>query len=585
MNQIAKSKVALLLSGLFAAMPMAAHAANIQLAANQPDAGTLLDTVRDKGYAPPKKSEPGLEIQQQAEPAMHADNSTRFNVATFHFTGNTVFTESELQARIAGSAGHELTLADLEKVAGEISQYYRSRGYFVARAYIPAQEIRDGVVQIAVLEGRVGKIDVRMTGSGKLAESSVAKTVEGAIKPGDVIRERKLEKGLLLANDLANVSVDSTLVPGASVGTSDLVVEARRTGTFSGGLDYDNFGNKFTGESRVGASLNVGDRFGGTGSLRLMSSGTGLKYGRASYLEPVGNLGTKVGVAYSDMHYELGGAFAAANGYGRADIGSLFVVHPVVRGRNCNLYAQLGYDGKHLLDNAGGAEKDDKHSHVYSLGVSGDSRDGFGSGGVNTYSLTYYNGSLDLDAQTLALDVASAQTSGSFDKTAYSLSRIQRLNDNFALYASISGQAASKNLDSSEKFVLGGAGGVRAYPQGEATGDEGQIVNVELRRDLGANEYGNFQFIGFYDFGHIQLNKNTWTNWQGAGGNLSNNYNLSGAGLGLNFSRAGADSSGYSVKAFIAAKLGTNPNRGPNGQDSDGTSSSTRFWLQASKWF
>lgn len=584
MNQSAKSKVALLLSGLFAAVPVLTHAANLQLAANQPDAGTLLDTVRDKGYEPPKKPEPGIEVQQQAELAMHADTSTRFNVTAFHITGNTVFTEAELQTRIASSLGHELTLADLEKVAGEISQYYRSRGYFVARAYIPAQEIKGGVVQIAVLEGRVGKIDVRMTGSGKLTEDSVTKTVEGSIKPGDVIRERKLEKGLLLANDLANVSVDSTLVPGASVGTSDLVVDARRTGTFSGGLDYDNFGNKFTGESRVGASLNVGDRFGGTGTLRVMSSGTGLKYGRASYLEPVGNLGTKVGIAYSGMHYELGDAFAALNGYGKADIGSLFVIHPVVRGRNCNLYVQLGYDGKHLLDNAGGVQKDDKHSHVYSLGASGDSRDGLGGGGMNTYSLTYYSGSLDLDAQSQSLDVASAQTNGSFDKTGYSVSRTQRLSDTFALYAALSGQAASKNLDSSEKFVLGGANGVRSYPQGEATGDEGQILNIELRRDLGANQYGNFQLIGFYDVGHIELNKSPWAGWQGGNGGWSNSYNLSGAGLGLNFSRAGADSSGYSVKGYVATKLGTNPNA-VNGMDSDGTNSKTRFWLQASKWF
>lgn len=576
MNQIAKSRVALLLSGLFAAaVPLLAGAAS------PPNAGNLLDTVRDKDFTPTNKSEPGIEIQQEAPKPRRADNGSAVKVSAFHITGNTVLTEAELQSRIASSIGRELTMSDLGGVADEISRYYRSKGYFVARAYLPAQEIKDGVVEIAVLEGRIGNVGVKVTGEGRLAESSVQQTIDGAVKQGDVISERHLERGLLLANDLAGVSVDSTLVPGASVGTSDLVVEAKRTPGVSGGIDYDNSGNKFTGSSRVGASLNIGNVLGDQISLRALTSGSDMNYGRVSYLLPVGSHGTKIGAAYSSMHYKLGNDFSSLNADGNADIGSLYAIHPIVRSRNCNLYGQLGYDDKHLTDNANGQQTDDKHNRLYTAGLSGDWRDGLGGGGMNSYGVTYYGGSLGLDSKTAALDSIGAQANGSYSKTSYNFLRMQRLNDDFSLYAALSGQTASKNLDSSEKFVLGGAGGVRSYPQGEASGDEGELLNIELRKQLN----NNFQVVGFYDFGHIQLNRNTWTNWQGTNPSLQNSYSLAGAGLGLNFSKAGSSTGGYSVKAYIASRIGSNPGRDINGRDSDGTNNSTRFWLQANKWF
>ncbi len=579
MNQIGMSKVAVLLSGLFAAVvPVLAQAA-------QPDAGTLLDTVRSKDFAPPKKSDPGIDVQQESQPTMKHGGSFKTKVTAFHITGATVFSQAQLQSRVASLIGQELTLADLEKVAAEISRFYRSNGYFVARAYLPAQEIKDGVVEIAVLEGRIGNVGVKLKAEGRLSESAVKQTITGSIKPGDVINEGRLERGLLLANDLAGVSVDSTLVPGSSVGTSDLVVEARQTGVVSGGVDYDNFGNKFTGTSRVGASVNLNNTYGDQVALRVMTSGSGLKYGRAGYLLPIGNAGSKVGVAYSRMDYQLGGAFSATHGEGYAAIASLYTIYPFIRSRNNNLYGQLGYDAKHMVDKGNGSTIDDKFDDLYMAGLSGDSRDGLGGGGMNGYSATYSAGNIDLSGvpNSLGQDANGPKTNGNFTKINYNVSRVQRLTDNFSLYAAFSGQNASKNLDSSEKFILGGAAGVRAFPQGEATGDQGQLLNIELRRDLSNSNYGNLQLIGFYDAGIIQLNRNPY----GTSSSVPNNYSLSGAGIGVNLSQAGAgdNTGGYSVKAYLAAKIGGNPGADAKGNDSDGTHSSTRFWLQAIKWF
>lgn len=587
MNQIAKSKLAVVLSGLFAAVtPLLVQAAPPTLAANQPDAGIILDSVRSKDFGQPKKPAPGIDVQQESRPAMKPADGFKTKVSAFRIIGATVFPEAQLQSRIAASIGQELTLADLEKVAAEISRFYRENGYFVARAYLPAQEIKDGVVEIAVLEGKIGDVGVKLSGDGRISASAVKEMVAGSVKQGDIVSEEPIERGLLLANDLAGVQVKSTLVPGASVGTSDLVIEANQMGAVGGSIDYDNYGNKFTGQSRLGGSANfnspagIGDQL----TLRLMTAGSGLNYGRASYLLPVGGMGTKLGVAYSGMHYKLGKDFSSLNVQGDAKIASLFAVHPFVRSRNFNLYGQLGYDNKNLFNEAGAGTTSDKRANVLMAGISGDTRDGLGGGGMNSFSATYASGNLDLGhwVPDRTADAIAARADGGYNKLNYSLARLQRLDDDLSLYAAISGQSASKNLDSSEKFTLGGPSGVRAYPQGEASGDEGYLINAELRWDIPGNaDLGNLQLVGFVDTGRIRLHKNLWTNWQGTNPALSNDYSLSGAGIGLNLNKAGD----YAIRASLATKLGNNPGRDGNNNDSDNTSDSSRFWLQAIKWF
>jgi hemolysin activation/secretion protein len=120
----------------------------------------------------------------------------------------------------------------------------------------------------------------------------------------------------------------------------------------------------------------------------------------------------------------------------------------------------------------------------------------------------------------------SAKTDGSFDKFNLDLARIQSLSSSLTLYGRFSAQMARKNLDSSEDFGLGGANGVRAYPSGEAYGDEGWLTQIELRYSVGP--YAPFVF---YDVGDITTNAKPW---QDA---VANERKLAGAGFGLRYQR------------------------------------------------
>lgn len=133
-------------------------------------------------------------------------------------------------------------------------------------------------------------------------------------------------------------------------------------------------------------------------------------------------------------------------------------------------------------------------------------------------------GNLQLDAALTVLDANN--TRGSFNKFNLDLVRLQTLPAGFSVMGRVSLQSANKNLDSSEKMSLGGAGGVRAYPTGEASGDEGVLGQLELRYSAGT--YAPYVFL---DGGSIK------TNAKPLPGATNNQRNLSGGGVGVRYQR------------------------------------------------
>ena len=147
------------------------------------------------------------------------------------------------------------------------------------------------------------------------------------------------------------------------------------------------------------------------------------------------------------------------------------------------------------------------------------------------------------------------------------------MTDEFSLFAVLSGQWASKNLDSSEKFYLGGANGVRAYPSSEAGGALGQLLSIELRWRLTQG----FNLTGFFDAGQVSVNANN----SFAGAPVLNDCSLKGAGLALGWQ----SSVGLNLKATWARRVGDNPNPTSTGNDQDGSFVKDRVWLSASLQF
>ncbi|MDO8955023.1 MAG: ShlB/FhaC/HecB family hemolysin secretion/activation protein [Gammaproteobacteria bacterium] len=571
------------LAVLIALTPLVAVAAP---AAN-PDGGLLIQIFNAPSLPKPEKKAPDLDVQQEARPAFKAPEGFKVKVKSFRITNASAYPEATLLPLLSGFVGQDLSMVDLDEAAARISKYYRMHGYFVARAYMPAQEIKDGVVEISILEGKIDGVDVKVNGNSTRLSQNVAKTtVESSAKIGAVVQDKTLERGLLLLNDLPGVDVKSTLVPGATSGTSRLMVEAHEGTLVTGSLDADNFGNKFTGDFRAGATVNINDPSGRGDliSLRGMTAGSGLNYGRVSYMSPVGSDGLKLGAAYSQMTYKLGDAYTPLNAKGDAKVASLYALYPFVRTRDYSLYGNAGLDVKALTDKSLGFVTNDKKINVLSAGVNGNGRDNYLSGGLSAFAGTLSAGNLSGVLSEDQLLPAFALSRGSYAKLNYSASTLRRVNDQTSLFLSVVGQYASKNLDSSEKLILGGSSGIRAYPQGEAAGDIGTIVNLEARYNF-PERYasGDVQLVGFIDAGQITLHSKMWTTTISTPTTpyLRNTYMLSGAGFGVNFTKQ----DDYMIYLTSAWKVGSNPAADASGADSSGSTSRIRVWLQGIKWF
>ena len=552
----------------------------LSLAQVRPDAGRIqqeLERGRAPGLVP---SPPGAPVvEEPRRPALKAPASRAFFVKGFRISRNTAFTEEVLLALLKEFVGKEQTLADLERAADVITRYYREHGYFVARAYVPAQELRDGIVEITVLEGKLDRISLKLATEIRLKEGIVENSLRAALPADGLIRLDELERGLLLLNDIPGVDVRSVLLPGAAIGTSVIAVEVNEGPPVSGNLDFDNYGSKFTGALRLSPSISLNDPTGHGDQLNLrVTESAGTSYGRLGYQIPVGSSGLKLGGAYAATRYKLCCEFGPLAARGEARTATFNAQYPFVRGRSANLYGTAAYDIKHYFNETIAGTTSDKTAEVVALGVNGDSSVFLGDGGLSSFGLAVSSGELRLEgwAPDRAADAASALTNGGYRKTAYSMARLQRLGERTYLYAGLSGQLSSKNLDSSEKFILGGPFGVRAYPNGEAAGDEGMLLNLELRYDI----QSALQLSAFVDHGEIRLHKNEWPGWQGAGTGVGNRYALSGLGIGLNWNRPG----NFLVRASVAQPVGENPGRDANGNDSDNTKNRIRLWFQAVKY-
>ena len=539
-------------------------------AAPRPDSGSSLENVKLPVMEGAAKPAPHIGVERPA-PSASAEGQDKIPVNGFTISGESPLAADELLPLLKAWAGRELTLGQLDEAAQTLTRHLRQEGYLVAFAYIPAQDVRDGIVEIAVVPGKYGQL--RVSGTG-LDEQRVHNLFAVA-RTGRVIERAPLERALLLASDLHGVGVKATLMPGTEAGTADLALAVSESDKVSGVYYADNWGNRYSGKNRFSVQASVNSP-GGTGDLLslggLLSEEKNLTDWNLAYSTPVGYDGANVRLYHTQLHYTLGEDFDYLNAGGKAITDGIAANYPFIRSHDVNLYGSFGYEHKSLKDDIASADTfSRKTSELWNLGLSGDYRDQWWGGGVNRYSLTHYRGLLTInDADTQASDAAAANTAGHFSKSVLSYQRQQYVAPRVNFQLDYTAQWVDKNLDSSEKLFLGGANGVRAFSQGEGAGDEGCRLTGEFRWLVPgwSTQRTAVSMTAFYDYGHVTVNKQTWA---GAG---DNGRTLQGAGIGLLWVK----NNDASVRLDYAWK--TDDSQTPSSESKNG-----RLWLQAVKSF
>lgn len=554
--------------------------------AAQPDAGSLL---RQQEIQQPQRIPlqlPVIEAEREEEKKKTQDG-IHIQIVDLKIDGAPrIFSKEAIKALVADAIGQTLGLAGLQELATRITRHYRSRGYFLSRAYLPPQDATDGVITIVVQEVGLDPSEEGVeiiSNTLRLREDVARRIVLEAVPTTSPMREADLERALLLLNQLPGMSSRVSLEPGSQPDTVRVLIGLDEGDRLGFNLGYDNAAGRYNGTNRLIAGLSLNNPT-GIGDQLIISANTSNSdntYAALSYSRPLGYRGLQLNAGYSHLEYALGKELRALNANGDFDNFRLGLSYPLKLTRLDSVWVSGGLEHTALVDRANGITTSDKTVQSLNLGLEWQR---FHLNGLSRVVAQLRGGELDIDPATNAFaadqGINGPRKNGNYGLLRFNLSRLQRINDGLSLFASLDGQLADTNLDSSQQLQYGGPYGVRAYPTGEGSDDEGAKLTLEGRYRLRrATPLGDIQASLFFDKAWLtqyndpgRLNDPT----------LDNQYQISGWGVGLTTTSPG----GSQLSLTWARKLGNNPRANPvTGNDADGTNDKSRLWITASFYF
>ncbi len=452
-------------------------------------------------------------------------------VQGFELVGNRVISTAVLQSLLDQDRDKDHTLAGLEEIASKLTRFYRSKGYFVARVYVPAQKVSEGVVILRAVEGNYGQFTLD---NQSLVRTEVLQAMLDDVRQHNIVSVDTLERAMLIINDTPGSKVvRADVMPGQALGTSDFAVGTVADPRHQGFMLLDNHGTRATGRSR--ASFNWdwnspsarGDRLSVSG---LASEQQGLLNGRAAYSASLAPNGLRAELALGRTQYEVSPSFFKSptppGVKGQAETYELGLSYPLRRIRVQTLEAILTYAHKRMRDVVDSGPEarlvTPKRSDAWTAGLNlRDEGVLAGLDGLTQASLSLTAGRLNIRGEALLTDQAASgpRTQGAFAKLNASLSRVSLLPDQWNLTAALKLQhALGKNLDGTERQAVAGVGAVMAYPSAELSGSHARFARLELARPLPEWKGLVSQWSVFTDWGQAQpTRQDAWRTLRDAG--------------------------------------------------------------------
>lgn len=531
-----------------------------------PDAGSIRQQIEQQHPLPLPQAAPQPRVAPP--PEIRQQTGVSVDVKAFRFVGNTLLSAEQLAPAMANFVNRKLDFVGLQSAADAAAAAYRAAGWIV-RVYLPEQDISTGEVTLQVIEAKFAGIRFEGQSPKLVLASEIEAYITAHQAIGQALNANQLDRGLLLADDLPGVSLAGTLVPGQADGETALALQTTDEPFVYGEINLDNTGTRATGSERLTVNLNLNSP-GGLGELANLDllHTRGSDYSHIALTVPDGHNGLRLGINVSEMTYKVidgPGYNSATPIQGRSGSLGLDLNYPLVRGRLQNLYLYSGLDHKNFYTRDTQV-RSDYESNTLRLSLSGNLFDYLGGGGANSATAQILWGRLgNMQAHTL-LDSIGRE----YRKLSYSVTRQQTLTPEHSLFVSLQGQYANELLDSSEKFYIGGAQSVRAYPVSELGGERGQVLTGEWRWRLNSS----WVATAFMDHGQVVALPATSSDQQ-------TSRQLRGHGLSATWQGP----RGLNIRLTWAHREGTNPQPTQSGTDSDGTLELNRIWFTASMSF
>ena len=452
-------------------------------------------------------------VEEEVRQKMELLNTEQvsFKLKKINITGNTVFPTYVLMRLVDFKIGQDVTINDLIISANEITDYYQGKGYVSTIAYLPPQKVKDGTIEIKILEGKYGNVEINPGKWERSAYLNKKYLKDYNIQPNNVLNVNDVR------DSLTEMSTEEYMKGSVSFSDNeeseeytDVTLEVKDRFPINFDLRYDNQGRDAIGTQRgvLYAGLHDvtghGDTLMGTLAVSHHSLGAG-----GMYSLPIGENDTRFNVGYSYSHVHLGNALKAWGIKGDSQDVFFGVSRRLAEGKDYRLYGDVTVDLRNT----------DLKSSISALNdILPDYRSRTIKGTLTDIKDDYYGrwlfnssvaGGIPIDASDYYKN--RSKSSNNFVKVNAGAARLQVLPHNQLAILQVNGQYANRHLWASEAMQFGGMTSVRGYDEGFRIGDYGVTASFEYRapipglKALLPKKYefisDSIQFAGFYDFG------------------------------------------------------------------------------------
>lgn len=445
---------------------------------------------------------PSFQISKPVTPAISAEaEKYSFVLENVQIEGNHVFSTAKLENIFKPYFHKKISVAKLQSLVNDISNQYQEAGYFLSKAFLPPQEIANGVVKITVVEGFISQIKIQGLKREQLIK--FADEFGDKIKGDKPIRLKTLERYLLILNDISGFNVKSVIEPDPTTPLGSKLTLATEITTLDASVSQDNYQTPYLGpnETGVNASLNSVLTAGGTfyGRALVADEAHKMSYYELRHSQVLSSEGLLFSVDAYQTKTNPQFILAPLEIFGLSQDVNTSLSYPIIRSRNRNLNIQAQYD--YMTNSSMALGQEVFFDRIQDLTLTGSYSDVLWKG-EDSIILTVDQGLSNLGHRAFN---SRFNARGDFFKLTGYASRTQYLNDRFSLYGMLTAQYANHILPSSETFTFGGPYLGRGYDWSQFTGDEGVAGKAEFRVNMNHNLpfLKQIQYYTFYDAGLI----------------------------------------------------------------------------------
>lgn len=464
-------------------------------------------SLQSQQPVPVQESIPAVTPPPEKAPVVNPEaEKIKFKLSKIQIEGNHVYSYAQLEPLFADQLNKIISVNDLFNIVQSISNYYRNNGYILSRAILPPQHVQNGIVKIKVIEGYIDKVEV--VGNPRGAKCLVKRFGE-KIKQCPPLEISRMEKYLILANEIPGTSVKSVLAPSKSKsGAADinLVTENK---LYNGYFSYDNYGTRYIGPQQMTGNITINSFItsGDATSFTVTKTPKGgeLNFNDLNYNMAIYDNGSRLLIGSTVVHTHPLFVLRPTQTDGTNNNYYTNLNIPYIRKRDQYLTARVGFN--YLDTNVTTLDTQLYTDHVRSLDLGATYNFSDRWYGTNMLSGDFRQG-LPILGYSSNYNPDTAEVSrpggrGDYTKIVAQVSRLQVVKGPVTLYGMFQGQWAFNPVLASEQFAFGGSQLGRGYDIAEMLGDKGAAGSLELRYDQAVGRFliNTLQFYTFYDGG------------------------------------------------------------------------------------